>query len=84
MTRQLEHAVTLGENSAGMCSFGECLVYDLPNSKLSFQCGNKLICDERGEMHEGKGFFPDYWFDDPDPLSVIVKNVGLLKPHPGR
>jgi C-terminal processing protease CtpA/Prc len=81
--RQLERAVTLGENSAGMCNFGDCISYYLPNSTVRFQCGHKLIRDETGEMREGIGYLPDYWFDDPDPLGLIVKNVVLLKPHPG-
>ena len=84
MARQFERAVTLGENSAGMCLYADCLVYYLPNSKITFQCGHKLIRDERGDGREGIGYAPDYWFDDPNPLPLILKNVSALRPHPGK
>jgi hypothetical protein len=82
MARQLERAVLLGENSAGMTDFGDCCRYFLPHSRVVVACGHKLIRDERGELHGGIGYLPDYWFDVADPLEVILQHPHLLLPHP--
>jgi hypothetical protein len=41
----------------------------LPHSKICFRYGNRLFYYENFE--EGKGFLPDYWIDDKDPVGVV-------------
>ena len=84
MSLQLERAILLGENSAGTTSFGEILPFMLPHSQILFHCGHNLSCDERGEIHEGIGYLPDYWLDVRDPLEFVLNNAERFRPRQRR
>ena len=82
LARQLKRTVLLGENSAGMYGFGDCLVYYVRHSKVSFQCGHKLFHNAPDAMREGTGFLPDYWLDTVDPLTLVLQHRDQLQSPP--
>jgi len=70
----VKNAVRVGSGSLGCSSFGECVMFQLPNSKMVFHFGHKFFYHEKFE--EGKGFLPDFWIDDEKPVTIVEK---LLK-----
>jgi len=70
--------VRTGSASLGCCTFGNCAYFRLPNSKILFRCGHRLFYHEKFE--EGKGFLPEYWIDDADPLGVVEEYVRRCEP----
>ena len=82
----LKNAVRVGSGSFGCSSFGNCIMFQLPNSKLIFCFGHRLFYHDNFE--EGKGFLPDFWIDDANPVRVVEEY--LLKrsfdnfPHTSR
>ncbi len=75
MAKQFPETVVLGENTHGMMRFGEVKLYRLPNSGIWIQAGSKHFRDPTGEFQEGRGFLPDYWIEDSEPISEIVTGV---------
>ena len=63
----------VGSGTFGCCTFGDCLLYQLPNSGIVFSYGFKVFFHDAFE--EGKGFLPDYWIDDEDPVSVARQYI---------
>lgn len=53
----IKNTTVVGSGSFCYSSFGECLLYQLPNSGIMFYCGHKLFHYDR--FDEGKGFLPD-------------------------
>ena len=72
LASQLERCVLLGENSSGTQFTGEVLPYMLPNSRILFWCGHNIFRGPAGEIREGTGYMPDYWFDVSDPMDAIL------------
>lgn len=69
----VKNAVRVGSGTLGCGTFGNCIAFQLPNSKICFRYGNRLFYYENFE--EGKGFLPDYWIDDRDPVSVVERYI---------
>ncbi len=69
----VKNAVRVGSGTFGCCTFGSCITFRLPHSKICFRYGNRLFYYENFE--EGKGFLPDYWIDDKDPVGVVEKYI---------
>ncbi len=70
-SRAVKDLLLIGENSAGIGTFGEVRPYILPNSRIQLSLPCKLFL-EPGIL-EGKGFFPNLWLDTSEPLEEIVK-----------
>ncbi len=66
----LKNSILIGENSAGIGTFGEVYFYILPNSKIRFQLPGKLFLMK--DFYEGIGFIPDYWLDSNTPINEII------------
>ena len=73
----VKNAVRVGSGSLGCASFGECVTFQLPNSKIIFCFGHKLFYHERFE--ECKGFLPDFWIDDKEPVRVVEEYIKRKK-----
>lgn len=69
----MKNSVLVGSGTFGCCTFGDCLLYQLPNSGIVFSYGFKVFFHDAFE--EGKGFLPDYWIDDEDPVSVVEQYI---------
>ncbi len=69
----VKNAVRVGSGTLGCGTFGNCIAFQLPNSKICFRYGHRLFYYENFE--EGKGFLPDYWIDDKDPVGVVEKYI---------
>lgn len=69
----VKNAVRIGSGTLGCGTFGNCIAFQLPNSKICFRYGHRLFYYENFE--EGKGFLPDYWIDDKDPVGVVEKYI---------
>lgn len=64
-------AVHIGENSAGIGTFGDVRNYWLPNSHIRITLPCKLFIAPGFE--EGVGYLPDYWLDSPEPIHEITE-----------
>lgn len=69
----VKNAVRVGSGTFGCTTFGNCFFYRLPHSKICLMYGNRLFYYENFE--EGKGFMPDYWIDDKDPVGVVEEYI---------
>ena len=69
--RSIPGAVLVGENSAGVGTFGEVRQYSLPNSLIRLNLPCKLFLTP--ESREGTGYIPDYWIDSATPLKEIAQ-----------
>lgn len=69
----VNNAVRVGSGTFGCTTFGNCFFYQLPNSKICLSYGSRLFYYENFE--EGKGFLPDYWIDDKDPVGVVEEYI---------
>ncbi len=69
----VKNAVRIGSGTLGCGTFGNCIAFHLPNSKICFRYGHRLFYYENFE--EGKGFLPDYWIDDTDPVGVVEEYI---------
>lgn len=70
-TKSVPGAVLIGENSAGVGSFGEVHQYWLPNSLIRLSLPCKLFLATGCE--EGVGYIPDYWLDSEEPVMEIAR-----------
>ena len=68
--RSIPEAVVVGENSAGIGTFGDVLQYWLPNSRIRLQVPHKIFL--MPGFGEGVGFAPDYWLDSSSPVEEVV------------
>jgi len=69
-SKSVPGAVIIGENSAGVGTFGEVHSYGLPNSLIRMRIPSKLFLMPGFE--EGTGFLPDYWLDSSEPVEEVV------------
>ena len=69
-SKSVPGAVVVGENTAGIGTFGEVRHYWLPNSNISLLLPCKLFLAP--DFEEGVGYLPDYWLDSPEPVSEIT------------
>lgn len=69
----VNNAVRVGSGTFGCTTFGNCFFYQLPNSKICLFYGSRLFYYENFE--EGKGFLPDYWIDDKNPVGVVEEYI---------
>ena len=67
----VKNVVCLGSGSLGCGTFGQCVMFQLQKSKIIFCFGHKSFYHDGFE--EGKGFLPDYWIDDENPVEVVEK-----------
>jgi tetratricopeptide (TPR) repeat protein len=74
LSGQIPGALLLGENTRGCITYGNCAPHGvLENSRFSLWFGvTKFVPSWVRPAREGLGFFPDYWLDTEDPLSLIA------------
>lgn len=78
--KSLRNVVFIGENSMGCNTFGNVASYQLTNSNIILRVPNMInLCKNPGDCVEGKGFTPDFWVDNTDVQSEVVK--WLTNPH---
>jgi len=79
LSAQIPGAVILGENSAGCVSYGNVTRHDpLEHSRIKLAYGySRFVIDWVRPNREGYGFFPDYWLDVADPVSVLADFLGV-------
>ncbi len=70
-SKSVPGAVLIGENSAGVGTFGEVRQYWLPNSFISLSLPGKLFLAPGFE--EGIGYLPDYWLDSAEPVTEVAR-----------
>lgn len=70
-SRCIPNAVLMGENTAGVGTFGEICRYRLPNSGIKLAVPGKLFVAPGFE--EGVGYLPDYWLDTTDPVGEAAR-----------
>ncbi len=70
-SKSIPGVVLVGENSAGVGTFGEVQSYWLPNSHIQFSIPSKLFLVPGFE--EGIGYLPDYWLDSSEPVAEIAR-----------
>lgn len=75
----VKNAIRVGSASSGCGTFGNLIMFQLPNSKIIFCFGHRLFHHEKFE--EGKGFLPDYWIDDKDPVGVVERYIKQKAQH---
>ncbi len=73
----VKNAVRIGSGTFGCTTFGNCFFYQLPHSKICLLYGSRLFYYENFE--EGKGFLPDYWIDDTNPVRVVEEYIKRKK-----
>ncbi|MCQ2587838.1 MAG: S41 family peptidase [Treponema sp.] len=76
IAKNITGAIIVGSASSGCGTFGDCLSYQLPNSKIYFRLGYKLFYYDNFE--EGKGWIPDFWIDDKNPVNVLEKYISII------
>lgn len=69
-SKSIPEAVLIGENSAGVGTFGEVRQYWLLNSRICLFLPSKLF--PAPEFEEGVGYIPDYWLDSAEPVREIA------------
>lgn len=72
MTSCIENRTVYGCNTLGIGKFGDLLIYYLPNSKATVWCPHKIY---KNTIEESKGYEPDYWIDDTDSLSQVLRAI---------
>lgn len=70
-SRSVKNSLLIGENTAGIGTFGEVRSYVLPNSGIRLWLPSKLFLSPG--LLEGRGFLPDYWLDSDTPVAEIVR-----------
>ncbi len=70
-SKSVPGAVLIGENTAGIGTYGQVLQYWLPNSIISLYLPSKLFLSP--EVKEGVGYIPDYWLDSANPVSEVTE-----------
>lgn len=68
--KSIKDAIVVGSASAGIGEFGDIKLYQLFNSKILFYFGHKIF--HMKDYEEGKGFLPDYWLDEKDPVKYLI------------
>jgi hypothetical protein len=71
--RNVKNVCFVGSASMGCGQFGELKRYKLPHSDLRFSMGYKAFYTDGSE--EGKGIFPDYWFDSTNPIAELAEYI---------
>ena len=73
MVGQINGAVLVGENTMGCSSYGNVAVQEpLTHSGITLRFGwAKFHMRDVLPIREGKGFMPEYWLDDEDPVRAI-------------
>ena len=69
----IKNAILVGSATSGCSNFGECLMFQLLHSGIMLFCGHKVFYHDK--FDEGKGFLPDYWIDDENPLAVVEEYI---------
>ncbi len=69
-SKSVPGSIIIGENSAGVGTFGEVHSYGLPNSLIRMRLASKLFIMPGFE--EGTGYLPDYWLDSSEPVKEVV------------
>jgi len=68
---QLKNNLLIGENSAGVNTFGNTRAYQLKHSKINIVLPSCLYYYQNVE--DGTGFLPDLWLDSKTPVSEVQK-----------
>jgi hypothetical protein len=77
LAAQIPGTVVVGENTGG---FFSCMMGDMfrfPHTDLAVEFGGRKLFRGGRECPEGTGMFPDYWLDDPDPVTAIAAYSSL-------
>jgi hypothetical protein len=71
--RSVKKSFLIGENTAGIGTFGEIDNYQLPNSNIILNVPEKLFVHTN--LIESIGFMPDYWLDSPTPIEELIRYI---------
>lgn len=72
-SRSCRKVTTIGAPSSGVGIFGEVRAYRLPNSGILVGLPYKVFYEDDFEI--GKGYIPDYWIDDENPVEYILRCI---------
>lgn len=73
-SKSLRNSIFIGENSMGCNTFGNIASYQLTNSNIIMRVPNMInLCKNPDDCIEGKGFSPDYWVDNTDVQSEVIR-----------
>lgn len=70
-SKSVPNRILVGENTAGIGTFGGIRQYVLPHSRIRIVLPYKLFVSP--ELLEGRGFLPDYWIDSAEPVLEIAR-----------
>jgi hypothetical protein len=69
--KSVPNHLIVGENTAGIGTFGEVRTYVLPHSKIILNLPSKLFLEPG--IREGRGYLPDFWLDTSEPVKELAK-----------
>ncbi|MCK5683121.1 hypothetical protein KAJ27_03335 [bacterium] len=78
-SKSVSDNLLIGENTAGMGTFGEVRTYILKHSKILFALPSKLFIAE--DSKEGYGYIPNYWLDTDKPVDAITSWIAKPKTY---
>jgi C-terminal processing protease CtpA/Prc len=81
MVRQIPGALVVGTNTHGGMSVGELAIFRLRHSGIAITFGTRAFGDPLGDFDESRGFLPDLWIGDDDPLAT-AKRLARTSPEP--
>ena len=74
--RTIPNVTIIGENSAGIHSFGAGQLYVLPNSQVPVLLPDAIVIDISFSAGEGTGVLPDYWVPNDNIEDVLRSMTG--------
>ncbi|MCK9225373.1 MAG: S41 family peptidase, partial [Candidatus Muirbacterium halophilum] len=74
-SKSVKNSLLIGENTAGIGTFGEINEYQLPNSNIILNIPEKLFV--QSDVVESIGFIPDYWLDSANPVEELVRYINF-------
>lgn len=74
LAKRVKNRVLIGENSAGINTFGNVRSYQLKNSKININLPYCIYYFDG--LADGIGFMPDLWLDSDNPVMETAKWIG--------
>jgi len=73
--KQLENNIFIGTNTAGLLSFGNMGMCNLPNSNIELFISKTISLTPDLKSREGYGYYPDFWVAPIDALDISLKFI---------
>lgn len=77
LAKSCRKVTTVGAPSSGVGIFGEVRSYRLPNSGILAGLPYKVFYQDGFEI--GKGYMPDYWIDDENPVEYLLRCIRQIR-----